>query len=64
MTIRIVADAAYPKSGLTLAELTEFVERATTTGCNPGDAVRVTSTFGGRVRQIGLIEPHGGRRAR
>lgn len=50
----MTAEAADRGSGLTLAELVEFVERARTSGCSDTDAVKATVGIRGRVKTLSL----------
>lgn len=61
MSVRVVADAEFKASGMTLAELVEFVARAQAVGCNPTDVVKATTTIRGRVQQLCLVDPGAGR---
>jgi hypothetical protein len=61
VVIRVVGDAEYPKDGMTLAELAEFVDRARAVGCDERHVVAATVGWHGKVKQVRLIEPSGGR---
>jgi hypothetical protein len=58
--IRVVADAGYPKDGMTLAELGEFVDRARAVGCDDRHVVAATIGWRGKIKQVRLVEPSGG----
>lgn len=59
MTVRLVAEARDPGSGMTLAELVEFLEQARAHGCSNTDAVKATVSVRGRVKTLSLAAPRG-----
>jgi hypothetical protein len=57
VTVRLVAEARNPASGMTLAELEEFVQQAKAHGCSGTDAVKATLSMRGRVKTLSLAAP-------
>jgi len=50
--IQISRDAEDPKKGLTLAELTQFIQEADRTGMDPRAPLLVRVGFGGQIKKI------------
>jgi hypothetical protein len=57
MAVRLTVEAQDHKSGLTLAELVEFVDRAQASGCAGTDAAKATANLQGRVKTLTLVQP-------
>jgi hypothetical protein len=56
MPYRIAADAREAKTGMTLGELAEFVDRATAVGCTADQPIKATVTMRGRVKTLTLAD--------
>jgi hypothetical protein len=59
--MRLSAEAADRKSGMTLDELAEFVRQAHALGCAGTDAVKAQVNMAGRVKELSLAPPVGER---
>lgn len=57
MTVQVSATAEYQQTGLTLAELGEFVDQARALGCDPHDVVLAQVGWRGKVRSLTLTHP-------
>jgi hypothetical protein len=61
MPYRIAADAHEAKTGMTLGELAEFVERANAVGCALDQPIKATVNMRGRVKTLTLADRDGPR---